>query len=90
VKAASSPRLNPRLLVLADGTFAIGTDAYVMAGILPRVAHSFDVTVAVAGQLVTVYALTYGLLTPVMALTAHWRAAACSSSGSWCWSPPTW
>ena len=30
-------------------------------------------TVAAAGQLVTVYALVYGLLTPVMAaLTAHW------------------
>lgn len=66
-------RLNPRLLVLALGTFAIGTDAYVIAGILPRVARSFDVTVAAAGQLVTVYALAYGLLTPVMAaLTAHW------------------
>lgn len=67
------PRLNPRLLVLALGTFAIGTDAYVIAGILPRVAASFEVTVAAAGQLVTVYALIYGLLTPVMAaLTAHW------------------
>ena len=65
--------MKPRLLVLSLGTFAIGTDAYVIAGILPRVAHSFDVTVAVAGQLVTVYALAYGLLTPVMAaLTAHW------------------
>lgn len=66
-------RLNRRLFVLATGTFAIGTDAYVIAGILPRVARSFDVTVAMAGQLVTVYALVYGLLTPVMAaLTAHW------------------
>jgi MFS transporter, DHA1 family, inner membrane transport protein len=65
--------VNRRLLVLALGTFAIGTDAYVIAGILPRVAGSFDVTVAAAGQLVTVYALVYGLLTPVMAaFTAHW------------------
>ena len=66
--------MNPRLFVLALGGFAIGTDAYVIAGILPRVARSFDVTVAAAGQLVTVYALAYGLLTPVTAaLTAHWR-----------------
>lgn len=65
--------MNPRLLVLSLGTFAIGTDAYVIAGILPLVARSFDTTVAAVAQLVTVYALAYGLLTPVMAtLTAHW------------------
>jgi MFS transporter, DHA1 family, inner membrane transport protein len=65
--------MNRRLLVLSLGTFAIGTDAYVIAGILPRVAGSFSVTVAAAGQLVTAYALVYGLLTPVMAAsTAHW------------------
>jgi DHA1 family inner membrane transport protein len=63
-----------RILVLALGTFAIGTDNYVVAGILPQVAHSFDVSVAAAGQFVTVYSLAYGLLTPVMAaLLANWR-----------------
>lgn len=63
-----------RLLVLALGTFSIGTDSFVVAGILPDVARSFDVEVATAGQLITVYALTYALMTPVMAtLTAHWQ-----------------
>jgi predicted MFS family arabinose efflux permease len=63
-----------RILVLALGTFAIGTDNYVVAGILPQVARSFAVSVAVAGQFVTVYSLAYGLLTPVMAaLLANWR-----------------
>ena len=62
-----------RILVLALGTFAIGTDNYVVAGILPQVARSFAVSVAVAGQFVTVYSLAYGLLTPVMgAVTAGW------------------
>jgi DHA1 family inner membrane transport protein len=66
--------LDYRILVLALGTFAIGTDNYVVAGILPQVARSFDVSVAVAGQFVTVYSLAYGLLTPVMAaLLANWR-----------------
>jgi predicted MFS family arabinose efflux permease len=61
------------LLVLALGTFAIGTDAYVVAGILPAVARSFDVSIGAAGQLVTVYSFAYAVLTPVMAvLTAHW------------------
>lgn len=65
--------MNYRILVLALGTFAIGTDNYVVAGILPQVAHSFGVSVAAAGQFVTVYSLAYGLLTPVMAaLLANW------------------
>ena len=65
--------MNRRLLVLTLGTFAIGTDSYVVAGILPHVARSFGVGVAAAGQFVTVYSLTYALLTPIMAtLTAHW------------------
>lgn len=62
-----------RLLILALGTFAIGTDSYVVAGILPQVARSFDVSLSAAGQFVSVYALCYGVLTPVMAtLTANW------------------
>jgi predicted MFS family arabinose efflux permease len=61
------------LLVLALATFAIGTEAYVVAGILPAVARSFDVSIAAAGQLVTAYSFAYAVLTPVMAvLTAHW------------------
>lgn len=65
--------MNKRLLVLTLGTFAIGTDSYVVAGILPNVAHSFGVGVAAAGQFVTVYSLAYALLTPIMAtLLAPW------------------
>ncbi|KAA2253571.1 MFS transporter [Solihabitans fulvus] len=62
-----------RLLALALGTFAIGTDSFVVAGILPQVSSSMSVSVESAGQLVTVYALSYALLSPVMAAaTAHW------------------
>ncbi len=65
--------MDKRLFILALGTFAIGTDNYVVAGILPHVAQSFDVSVAAAGQFVTVYALSYAVLTPIMAtLTAGW------------------
>src|SRR5262249_4140871 len=40
---------------------------------LPHVARSFGVSVPAAGQFVTVYALAYALLTPIMAtLTASW------------------
>src|SRR5437868_1226066 len=62
-----------RVLVLAAGTFAIGTDAFVVAGILPDIADSLRVSVAEAGQLVTVFSLAYALLCPVMAtLTGSW------------------
>ncbi|MEV5506327.1 MFS transporter [Streptomyces orinoci] len=62
-----------RLLLLALGTFAMGTDSMVMAGILDRIARDTGVSVASAGQLVTVFALGYALLAPVLAtLTARW------------------
>jgi len=62
-----------RLLVLALGAFAVGTDSYVVAGILFPVAQSFDVSIAAIGQFVTVYSFAYAVLSPVMAtLTANW------------------
>lgn len=65
--------MDRRLLALAAGMFAVGTDSFVVAGILPQVAQSLGVSVPVAGQMVTVYALSYAVLSPVIAATAaHW------------------
>lgn len=65
--------MDRRLLALAAGMFAVGTDSFVVAGILPQVAQSLGVSVPVAGQMVTVYALSYALLSPIIAaLAAHW------------------
>lgn len=65
--------MDRRLIVLAAGMFAIGTDSFVVAGILPQVAKSLGVSIGVAGQMVTLYALSYALLSPVIAATAaHW------------------
>ncbi|MEV0905643.1 MFS transporter [Streptomyces hokutonensis] len=62
-----------RLLLLALGTFAVGTDGMVTAGILPLVARDLDVSISVAGQMVTVFALSYGVLAPILAtVTARW------------------
>jgi predicted MFS family arabinose efflux permease len=47
-----------RILVLAVGTFALGTDAFVISGILPDIAHQLNTSVDLAGQLVTVFSLT--------------------------------
>lgn len=65
--------MDRRLLALAAGMFAVGTDSFVVAGILPQVAKSLDVSISAAGQMVTVYALSYALLSPVIAAVAsHW------------------
>lgn len=65
--------MDRRLHILAAGMFAIGTDSFVVAGILPQVAASLGVPIALAGQMVTLYALSYALLSPtVAALLAHW------------------
>ncbi|KQW87260.1 MFS transporter [Massilia sp. Root418] len=65
--------MDRRLIVLAAGMFAIGTDSFVVAGILPQVSQSLGVSIGVAGQMVTLYALSYALLSPVIAaMLAHW------------------
>ncbi|MEV6200067.1 MFS transporter [Streptomyces sp. NPDC051771] len=54
-----------RLLPLALATFAVGTDGYVIAGLLPSIAADLGVSTPAAGQLVTVFALTLALSAPV-------------------------
>ena len=62
--------MDRRLLVLALGMFALGTDSFVMAGILPQIAHAFRVPIGAAGQVTTVYAITYALMAPTVAAIA--------------------
>lgn len=61
-----------RTLVLALGTFAVGTDAFILAGFLPDVAVSLHTSTASAGQAVTVFAAAYAIASPIVAtLTAR-------------------
>jgi MFS transporter, DHA1 family, inner membrane transport protein len=55
-----------RLLVLALGTFAIGTGSFVFAGLLGAVADDLSVSVGAAGQLITLYAIVYAVGSPVL------------------------
>jgi predicted MFS family arabinose efflux permease len=55
-----------RLLVLALGTFAIGTGSFVFAGLLGDVAEDLSVSVGTAGQLITLYAIVYAVGSPVL------------------------
>lgn len=70
--APATGRVPLWLLALALAAFATGTDDMVIAGLLPELSADLGVGVPAAGQLVTVYALVYGLGAPVLAvLTAH-------------------
>jgi MFS transporter, DHA1 family, inner membrane transport protein len=62
--------MDRRLFALALGMFAIGTDSFVVAGILSLVSLTPNVSVALAGQMVTVYAISYALLSPLVAAAA--------------------
>ena len=54
---------------LALGAFAIGTEGFVIAGLLPSIATDLSISVSAAGQLVTAYALTYAVGSPILAVT---------------------
>ena len=72
-RSALTSTLVVRMLWLALGMFALGTDAYVVAGVLPEIARTTMVSESLAGQLVTAFTLTYGLGAPVFAaLTSRW------------------
>jgi predicted MFS family arabinose efflux permease len=55
-----------RLYWLALGTFAIGTEGFMIAPLLPDLARDLSVSLVAAGQLVTVFSLTYALSSPVL------------------------
>ncbi len=54
--------------VLAAGTFLMGTSEFVVAGLLPEVAHDYGVSVAQAGLAITAFALGMVVGTPLMVL----------------------
>ncbi len=62
------------LLALAVAAFWIGTSEFIIVGLLPNLATSFGVTIPQAGRLVTVYALTVTIGSPVVAmLVGRWN-----------------
>ncbi|GAA4933288.1 putative MFS family arabinose efflux permease [Nonomuraea thailandensis] len=64
--------MSSRLYPMAAGNFAIGTGMFVTAGLLPPISADLGVSRSAAGQLMTVFALAYALLSPMLAaLTAR-------------------
>lgn len=56
------------LLCIALGAFAIGTEGFMLAGLLPAISADLGVSLSLAGQLVTVFSITYALGSPLLAV----------------------
>ncbi len=55
-------------LWLALGSFAVGTEGMMIAGLLPRIGADLGISVAEAGDLVTVFGLAYAVGSPLIAV----------------------
>jgi predicted MFS family arabinose efflux permease len=73
--AVSPPAIRLTALYwLALGTFAVGTEAFMIAAILPKIAGDLAVSLQATAQLVTIFALTYAISSPVLtALTGSFK-----------------
>lgn len=58
----------PKLVFLALGAFVVGTEAFVVAGLLPQIAEDLGTSIPVTGQLITFFALAYAFGSPLMAV----------------------
>jgi len=57
---------------LCLGAFAIGTENFMIAGLLPSLSRDFNVSLSAVGNLVTAFSFTYAIGAPIMAvLTAE-------------------
>jgi predicted MFS family arabinose efflux permease len=56
------------LIWLTLGAFAIGTEGFMIAGLLPSLARDLNVGLPAAGHLVTAFSLAYAIGAPVMAV----------------------
>jgi predicted MFS family arabinose efflux permease len=63
------------MIILAVGMFALGLDAYVIAGLLPGISTSFGVTLSQAGQAITVFTLAYAIAAPALAAALSGKSA---------------
>jgi predicted MFS family arabinose efflux permease len=58
----------PRITVLAAGLFVVGTNAFVIAGLLPDIAKAFRVSTATASYSITFYAIVVAIVAPAVSI----------------------
>lgn len=56
-----------KILLLTIGMFALGLDAYVVAGLLPAIGATFHASLSETGQTVSVFTLCYAIAAPLFA-----------------------
>ncbi|MGN6198087.1 MFS transporter [Humibacter sp.] len=57
-----------KLLLLALGLFAVGTNAFVIAGLLPHIARELDASQASVSYTITLYALVVAVASPAVSI----------------------
>ncbi|MED4240814.1 MFS transporter [Priestia megaterium] len=55
-----------KIYILALISFLVGTSQYIISGILDKMADALGVSIGAAGQLITVFSLTYAIGTPIL------------------------
>lgn len=64
--SAAELKQDASLYFLALGAFAIGTEGFMLAGLLPITSKDLRIGLPAAGQLVTVFSLSYGISSPIL------------------------
>ena len=64
--SAAELKQDASLYFLALGAFAIGTEGFMLAGLLPIISKDLRIGLPAAGQLVTVFSLSYGISSPIL------------------------
>ena len=68
VERSYGTRLYPRLAVLALGLFVVATNAFVIAGLLPTIAHTFGVQPSDVSYSITWYAVIVAVAAPAISI----------------------
>jgi predicted MFS family arabinose efflux permease len=66
----SSAALVLRWSILAFALFLVGTNSFVIAGVLPEISHAFGATTSDIGYTITLYAIVVAVLAPAIAVAA--------------------
>jgi DHA1 family inner membrane transport protein len=68
VELSYSPRLYPRLGILAIGLFIVGTNGFMIAGLLPSIARTLGVHTSDVSYSITDYAIVVAVASPVVSI----------------------
>ena len=68
IEPSYSGRVYPRLALLSAGLFTVGTNAFVIAGLLPDIATTLGTTQSSVSYSITLYALVVAVMAPAVSI----------------------